>query len=247
MNEARQRVIVIPAHGLGTRLRDVTGGRAKTMMEVAGEPILVRLLRAALAGPAAQAGDVQVVVYAGEADAEVPACAAAHGQGVQVRRREPMGYLNDLMAIARDVGDEFTVLDSDLVAPHAEVASFIAGTACHERASMLFAVSASPPSADPRSIRVMADAEGAMGLGDGSDSKLPRAVGAYHWRPAAVTAGRQFAGEGHGTFHSYMEFLAARREPVAVLPFTAALNVNTPAELELAGKLVRDWRAQGLE
>jgi GTP:adenosylcobinamide-phosphate guanylyltransferase len=244
MNKARQRVIVIPAHGQGTRLRDVTAGRAKTLMEVAGEPILARLLRAA---EAAEADGAHVVVYARPSDADVPACAAAYGTGVQVSRREPMGYLNDLMDIARDVGDEFTVLDCDLVAPHAEVAGFIAGTAQHKRANMLFAVSASPPSADPRSIRVTADSEGAMGLGDGADSQLPRAVGAYHWRPAAVALGRQFAGEGRGTFHAYIEFLAVRREPVAVVPFAFALNVNTSAELDLARRLVQEWRAQGLE
>ncbi len=241
MNEARQRVIVIPAHGEGTRLRDLTAGRAKTLMEVAGEPILARLLRAA------KADGAHVVVYARPSDAEVPACVAAYGRGVQVSRHEPLGYLNDLMDIALDVGDEFTVLDCDLVAPHAEVVGFIAGAAGHERANMQFAVSASPPSADPRSIRVMVGPDGGMELGDGADSRLPRAVGAYHWRPAVVASGRQFAGEGRGTFHGYMEFLAARREPVAVVPFNFALNVNTPAELDLARRLVREWRAEGLE
>jgi GTP:adenosylcobinamide-phosphate guanylyltransferase len=241
MTEARQRVIVIPAHGQGTRLRDVTAGRAKTLMEVAGEPILARLLRAATADGA------HVVVYARPSDAEVPACVAAYGRGVQVSRHEPLGYLNDLMDIALDVGDEFTVLDCDLVAPHAEVAGFIATAGGHERANMQFAVSASPPSADPRSIRVMAGPEGGMELGDGADSRLPRAVGAYHWRPAVVASGRQFVGEGRGSFHGYMEFLAARREPVEVVPFNCALNVNTPAELDLARRLVREWRTEGME
>ena len=241
MNEARQRVIVIPAHGKGTRLREVTAGRAKTLMEVAGEPILARLLRAA------QAGGAHVVAYARPSDADVPACVAAYGRGVHLGRHEPLGYLNDLMDIAGDVGDEFTVLDCDLVAPHAEVAGFIAGVAGRGRANMQFAVSASPPSADPRSIRVMAGPDGGMELGDGADSRLPRAVGAYHWRPAAVASGRQFAGEGRGTFHGYMEFLAARRESVAVIPLTFALNVNTRAELDLARGLVREWRAEGLE
>ena len=233
--------MVIPAHGHGTRLRDVTAGRAKTLVEVAGEPILARLLRAAATASA------RVVVYAKPGDDEVPACVAARDRGARVKRREPTGYLRDLMEITCEVGDEVTVLDCDLVAPHAEVAGFIEQTRRHENANMLFAVSATPPSPDPRSIRVTAGSDGGMALGAGAASHLPRAVGAYHWRPAAVATGRRFAAEGRGAFHDYMEFLAARREPIALVPFSAALNINTPAELDLARRLVGEWRAQGLE
>jgi GTP:adenosylcobinamide-phosphate guanylyltransferase len=241
MSEPRPGVVVIPAHGHGTRLREVTAGRAKTLVEVDGEPILARLLRAATADRA------RVVVYARPGDADVPACVAACGSHAQVKRREPMGYLRDLVDIAEDVGDEFTVVDSDLVAPYADVAYFIESTQRHEGATMLFGVSASPPSTDARSIRVTVGSDGTMGLGDGAASHLPRAVGAYHWRPAAAIAASRFVAEKRGTFHDYMEFLAARREPVALVPFRTALNVNTPAELELARRLVKEWRAQGLE
>src|SRR5437764_3796496 len=177
MSELPPGVVVIPAHGRGTRLRAVTGGRAKTLVEVAGEPILARLLRAAAVDGA------RVVVYARPGDADVPACVAACGQGAEVKRREPMGYLRDLMDITADAGDRFTVLDCDLVAPHAEVAGFLADTRRHERANMLFGVSATPASADPRSIRVLAGDDGATGRGDGAASQLPPAVGAYGWRP----------------------------------------------------------------
>lgn len=238
---SKPHLVVIPAHGRGTRLREVTAGRAKTLVEVAGEAILRRLLRAVAAAAASP------IVYTQPDDAGVEAFVAASGIRVPVRHREPMGYLRDLMEISRDVGEEFTVLDCDLVAPHTELVRFLMQTRLHVGASMLFAVSATPPSPDPRSIRVTTGPGGALELADPAASHLPRAVGAYHWRAAAVAAGRRFANEEHGTFHGYMELLADRREPVGVIPVADALNVNTPAELNMAAELVGEWRTRGLE
>ena len=112
MNEARRRVIVIPAHGEGTRLREVTAGRAKTLMEVAGEPILARLLRAATADGA------HVVVYAhGQLTPRCPPAPAAYGRGVQVSRHEPT-----TVPMARTVPIPGTVA-AEIAAPETEISS----------------------------------------------------------------------------------------------------------------------------
>jgi GTP:adenosylcobinamide-phosphate guanylyltransferase len=233
-------LVLIPAHGLGTRLRDVTGGRAKTLVEVAGQPVLARLLRA-VAGSGRHA-----VVSARPGDADVPACVAACGGCVEVRRREPRGYLRDVMDLSRGLSEELTVLDCDLVAPHAELTGFLAGAPRDTTVSMLFGVSAMPPSADPRSIRVIVDG-GRMGLAEPATSSVPRAVGAYHWRHPAVAAARQFLASEGGSFHQFICHLAARRPPARLVGLSAAVNLNTPADLELAEEFVRQWREHELD
>jgi GTP:adenosylcobinamide-phosphate guanylyltransferase len=246
------QVVVIPAHGLGTRLRDVTGGAPKTLVKVAGEPILTRLLRAAAACRTA-GRPASTVVYTRPGDVEIPAFLTAHGGGARIGRREPRGYLRDIVAISREVGDEFTVLDCDLITPGTELIRFLtdAGRARASPATetMVFGVSAVPPSADPRSIRPVVTG-GLLGLGPGAASHLPRAIGAYHWRPAAVRRACRFVADSArtqapGSFHDYIHRLAAERTIARLITFSSALNVNTHAELELAADSVRAWRASG--
>jgi GTP:adenosylcobinamide-phosphate guanylyltransferase len=251
------QVVVIPAHGRGTRLQDVTGGRPKTLVPVAGEPILGRLLRS-LFRCADGGAAVSTIVYTRQSDTEIPAFLAAHAGGVEVGRREPQGYLRDIVDISQDVGEEFTVIDCDLIAPCAELASFLTqagsaepGSDTWARPAMVFGVSAHPPSADPRSIRPTA-LDGVLGLGPGTASWLPRAIGAYRWSPAAVDRASRFVAESTraqspGTFHDYVRCLADERAPATLIGFSSALNVNTRAELDLAATFVRGWREQGVD
>jgi GTP:adenosylcobinamide-phosphate guanylyltransferase len=245
--------VVIPAHGRGSRIRELTGGQPKTLLEVAGEPILARLLRAAAdsSRPA--------VVYTPELDEAIPAFLAGlrpaadqAGRLVQVerggtaamvglRRREPRGYLTDLMAIAAELGDELTVLDSDMVVPHGELCGFLSRSRADTGAVFLVAQAAEPPSADSRSIRVVTDACGTARLGPGTASGLPRAIGAYHWRPPAVRLAREFLAGSLRSFHEFMTYLVALPLPIETFPFSAGLNVNTQDDLNLAEDYVRAW------
>src|SRR5438552_7611286 len=256
--------VVIPAHGHGTRMRQLTGGIPKTLLEVAGEPILARLLRASAASgrPA--------IVYTQELDDAIPAfladLAATAGTGEQaartgeqaagtgrktggalpagrkdpprimasLRRREPHGYLTDILAITAELGDEITVLDADMVVPHSELSGFLACTRADTDAAFLAAQTADPASHDPRSIRVTAGPCGAACLAPGSASGLPRLIGAYHWRPPAVRAARDFVAGGPRSFHEFMAHLVGLPLRLDTFTFSSALNVNTPDERALA-------------
>jgi hypothetical protein len=239
-----RRTVVIPAHGLGSRLRDVTLGLPKTLIEVGGEPILARLLRAV-----ATLDDVRVLVYAqpGEERFDAFLATAAFGIPVELGRRSPQGYLRDLAHISATAGDEITVLDSDLVVPHDELCAYLHEAAVRPPGEwLLFGVSATPPSADPRSIRPTIGPDGAVRLAPGAAAEVPRSMGAYHWRPAAMADARRFVARGHGSFHDYCEQLERHGRRVGLIEFTAALNVNTRAELDLAEATVRGWRVAGV-
>lgn len=260
--------VVIPAHGRGLRMRQLTSGTPKTLLEVAGEPMLARLLRAAAvcgrlavvytraldeAVPAFLANGLAVVSAGGEAGrcaaAEAGRWTAAAGAGpagppgtmAELRRREPHGYLTDMLAIAAELGDELTVLDSDMVVPHAELCSFLAGTLADNGAAFLVGQAAEPPSSDPRSIRVTMDPHGVRRLAPGNANRLPRTVGAYHWRPRAVRAAREFVADGPRSFHEFMAHLMDLALPTETFTFSAGLNVNTPSDRDLAEEHVRAW------
>jgi hypothetical protein len=232
--------VVIPAHGHGSRMRPVTGGTPKTLIPVGGQPILGRLLAAVR-----QAGR-PAVVYAQPPGQLLEAdLAAIPGPPVQVRYRKPQGYLPDLAAIFAAEGDELTVLDADMAVPHADLCAFLAATRDCD-AGLLAGQSALPPSRDPRSIRLIPDTSGRLQAGAGEDSSLPRTVGAYHWRPPAVAAARAFLSDGPRTFHEFIGWLTAgtRQVRVATFTFSAAVNVNTPAELGIASAEAARWDAR---
>jgi GTP:adenosylcobinamide-phosphate guanylyltransferase len=241
--------VVIPAHGPGTRLTPVTGGVVpKTLVPVAGEPILLRLLRAVRAVEGTRA-----IVYTPPSDRLVAACLESHGvpDPPVLGHRKPQGYLADLVAISEAVGDEFTVLDADLVVRHTELTAFLRAAVSTVDFlvgyDMLVGVSARPPSPDPRSIRVVVAADGTPSLADGAAAHIPRSVGAYHWRPSAVAAAREFVAAGRGTFHQFVADMVAARAIFVLVELGEALNVNTPAELAAAEEHVRSWRRDGRE
>jgi molybdopterin-guanine dinucleotide biosynthesis protein A len=231
--------VVIPAHGHGSRMRPVTGGAPKTLTPVGGQPILGRLLAAVR-----QAGR-PAVVYAQPPGQLIEAyLTTLPGPPVQVRHRRPEGALPDTVAIFAAEGDELTILDADMAVPHADLCAFLAAT-CDTDADLLAGQSAVPPSRDPRSIRLMAGADGRVRVGAGEDSSLPRTVGAYHWRPPVVAAARAFLRDGPRTFHEFIDWLAADRRQVrvATFAFSAAVNVNTPAEHAVAVAEAARWEA----
>jgi hypothetical protein len=221
-------------------MRPVTGGAPKTLTLVGGQPILGRLLAAV------RQAERPAVVYAQPPGQLIEAyLATIPGPPVQVRHRHPEGYLPDMAAVFAREGDELTVLDADMVVPHSDLCAFLAA-ARDADADLLAGQSARPPSRDPRSIRLIPCADGRLAIGAGEDSSLPRTVGAYHWRPAAVAAARAFLRDGPRTFHELIDSLAAgdRQVRVATFAFSAAVNVNTPAERDAADAEAARWRDQ---
>jgi GTP:adenosylcobinamide-phosphate guanylyltransferase len=229
--------VVIPAHGHGSRMRPVTGGTPKTLTPVGGQPILGRLLAAVR-----QAGR-PAVVYAQPPGQLIEAyLATLPGPPVTVRYRHPEGYLTDMAAIFAREGRELTVLDADMVVPHADLCAFLAAARDCE-ADLLAGQSAFPPSRDPRSIRLIPEQDGRLRIGAGVDSNLPRTVGAYHWRPPAAAAVRAFLSDAPRTLHEFIDWLTADRGRVrvATFAFSAAVNVNTPAEHAVADAEAARW------
>jgi hypothetical protein len=232
--------VVIPAHGHGSRMRPVTGGAPKTLTPVGGQPILGRLLAAV------RQASRPAVVYAQPPGQLIEAyLATLPGPPVRIRYRQPEGSLPDMAAIFGREGDELTVLDADMAVPHADLCAFLAATRDCD-ADLLAGQSAFPPSRDPRSIRLIPGEDGRLRTGAGEDSSLPRTAGAYHWRPAAVAAARAFLSDGPRTFHEFIDWLAAdgRQVRVATFAFSAAVNVNTPAEHGIADAEAARWDAR---
>jgi hypothetical protein len=132
-----------------------------------------------------------------------------------------------------------------MVVPHADLCAFLAAARDCD-ADLLAGQSAFPPSRDPRSIRLIPEQDGGLRIGTGTDTTLPRTVGAYHWRPPAAAAVIAFLSDGSRTFHEFIDWLAAARGRirVATFAFSAAVNVNTPAEHAIADAEAARWDDQ---
>jgi molybdopterin-guanine dinucleotide biosynthesis protein A len=230
--------VVIPAHGHGSRMRPVTGGTPKTLSPVAGQPILGRLLAAT-----GEAGR-PAVVYSQQPRLIEAYLATLPDSPASVRHRYPAGYLPDMAAIFGQDGDELTVLDADMVVPHQELHAFLAMTQ-DTAADLLIGQAADPPSRDPRSIRIVSAAGSRFRLGPPEDQTLPCTIGAYHWRPRAVTAVHTFLRNGPRTFHEFIAHLASDGAVrVETFGFSAGINVNTPAERDIAEAEAARWQKQ---
>lgn len=231
--------VIIPAHGHGSRMRPVTGGTPKTLTPIAGQPILGRLLAATR-----EAGRPAVVYAQQPARLIEDYLATLPGSRASARHRYPAGYLPDMAAIFGQDGDELTVLDADMVVPHGELRAFLAMTR-DTAGDLLVGQAADPPSHDPRSIRLVPAANGRFRIGPPEDQALPRTIGAYHWRPRAVAAVRAFLRDRPRTFHEFIAHLADNSQvQVETFRFSAGINVNTPAERDIAEAEAAGWQQQ---
>jgi molybdopterin-guanine dinucleotide biosynthesis protein A len=231
--------VIIPAHGHGSRMRPVTGGAPKTLTPVNGQPILGRLLAATC-----QAGRPAVIYAQKPARRIEEYLAGLPGSQACVRYRYPAGYLPDMAAIFDQDGDELTVLDGDMVVPHGELRAFLA-TTLDTTADLLVGQTADPPFRDPRSIRLVPAAEGRFRIAPPQEQHLPRTIGAYHWRPRAVAAVRAYLRDSPRTFHEFIAHLADNSKVrVETFRFPSGINVNTPAERDIAEAAAARWQQQ---
>lgn len=246
-----EHTVVIPAHGLGSRIRDLTGGRPKTLLEVAGRPLLWRLLFAA-----SQVPHTRVVIYAPEQDEAIAEFLGSLDVGctVELRRMTPQGYIHDMVRISHEVSAPFTVLDSDLVVPLPELKRFIdEAPRCLQDMQLILGVNTKPLMDEPRAIwlRPQETPSGTeyfvITTDVGAPQNLLQAVGAYHWRPSMLRDLEHFASGPSTTFHMFMADLAQRTCKIGGIRFSHALNVNTHAELQAAQAEVLNWRQQGIE
>jgi dTDP-glucose pyrophosphorylase len=103
--------VVILAHGLGSRLAAVARGLHKTTEAVGGRPLLWWLLyeieAAGLTG--------HTVLSLRQDDPAVRPVLASFPWPVEVRFRQPGGYLPDVYRISREYGPRFTVVEADTI------------------------------------------------------------------------------------------------------------------------------------
>jgi hypothetical protein len=59
--------------------------------------------------------------------------------------------------------------------------------------------------------------------------------------PAVTFAAGRFLDSGPRTFHEFIEHIAASHVRVATFTFSAGVNVNTPAERDIAETEIRRW------
>lgn len=230
--------VVIPAHGFGRRMHALTGGDPKTLIEVAGVPILRRLL--------AVIADVgrDAIVLAQPSDELIPSyLASLKFSNVSLLRRNPCGYLNDLAWVFATTNSEVSVVNSDTVLPYDEAFEFLGTFLTKEAADLVVGQSAYPREDRPRAIRFVETRSGSFRLADPQDAHLPRASGVYHWREKAIQAACEFASSGTRTFHEFIPSIQGRIS-VRTFTFSGAVNVNTPEELSLAEIEARRWASR---
>ena len=105
--------LVVPAAGQGTRLHDATGGRPKTLLRVAGEPLLEHVLRVGAALPLRR-----VVVVVSPRGGEVAAWLGARWRHLPVTcvvQEEPRGLTHALSLAEPHVREAVLVLLGDEV------------------------------------------------------------------------------------------------------------------------------------
>jgi GTP:adenosylcobinamide-phosphate guanylyltransferase len=241
---AGEQVVVIPAHGLGTRIRELTGGRPKTLLEVGGQPLLARLLTAV-----SRTAGARAIVYVQPDDTSVAGFleTARFACPVEIRRRAPAGYVHDVLAVSREVGDVLSILDSDLVVPLGELSRFLRqAPSWQPELELVAGVVPAAPVSDGRTIRLADLGEGVAKVIEEGPADL-QFTGAYHWRPLALRRMAETVAAGTASFHAHMAGLARLGHRLGCLPFSVALNVNTAADLAAAQAQVTRWQAEGLE
>lgn len=244
-------IVVIPAHGRGSRIRELTAGHPKTLLEVAGQPILWRLLSAAARVPA-----TLVLIYGPTDDAGIGHFLNKHDFqcNIELRYLAPQGYLKDMLTIGSHIGSRFSVLDADLLAPIPELENFIRQASDWPREKQLVAgITTKPKISDPRVIWLgpvedkLADREFIVLTGTHTQKKEYRLAGAYHWQTHILHIAEHFASSGLNSFHDFMFAAMHHKTLIGGIELSVALNINTQADYEDAQAEVISWVGKGIE
>lgn len=235
---------VVPAAGRGSRLRPLTDDRPKPLVEVAGEPLLSRVLRRLREAGLSEA--VVVVGYRGDLIRE------RYGdefEGLPLRYAEqpsPEGMADALLAARPLVDGQFAVMDGDSV-----VTADAAVERCLERQrdpdvdATTLVEAVSPERAREKAVCRTDDANHVVGVENKPEDPPDPAyvASAFHtFSPAAFDACALLERSPRGEYEladAMGVLVRARRRLVAVEADGWVANVNTPAERDEAERRLR--------
>jgi NDP-sugar pyrophosphorylase family protein len=243
MRNQNNYMVYIPASGRGSRIRELTGDIPKTLLKMGEQTILARLLSAASALP-----NTHVIISTKPEDVHIGNFLRLNHFScyIELRKMEPGGYLSDLVRISKETGyDEFTILNSDLVAPLPDLLRFLDEVRkWPQDVPVIMGIIAEP-------VPYQYNAED-IWLTSKSDSFFtinPTGIrgdfivaNAHHWRPSALREVEDLLSQGPTRFHDYIINLAYQARLVGGIQFSQAHNINTPDLLARAQSDVLEWQ-----
>lgn len=228
---SKKHTLIILANGLGTRMAT---SKPKTLIKLAtNETILGRLLSEANTANSIN----KIYIFVRHKDRELESVLGESALPVEIVVREPEGYFHDLAEAKQELClDEFSVVDSDLVAQTGEIARFL-DIAPKKNAWVAIGVTAFPERPSGRPAWVSLDAQGRI-LELYRDRKLThRTVGIFHWGDIACTIPPKLIPRNASVMAYIAEHLG-EAGGVHGLAFSHTVNVNSKEDIMAANKLV---------
>ncbi|MFW5904997.1 MAG: sugar phosphate nucleotidyltransferase [bacterium] len=234
---------VIPAAGLGTRLRRVSGAGPKGLVDVAGRPLLSHVLdRVSAFDPR------KIVVVIGPTGQEIPLVLGDHWGEVPllyVRQSEPRGLAHALLVAAPVIAGDFVVMHGDVVfEPGADLTPVLRRFRSRRADASVLVQSLGPEEVQRGACRV--DSRGRVL--DATEYPGPEErqwghvlAGLYACTPMVLEACARIE-PSEGGEHELSEALgrlARQGRPVVATELEGdRVNVNTPGDLERAHHLL---------
>ena len=238
---------LIPAAGRGTRLGSLTDDRPKPLVDIAGQPLIGRILE----GIARVGIDEAVIVVGYQRDRLVEALGTQYG-GVSltyVVQKEQLGLAHAHECAADAIDGPFLSINGDNLLPDCALRRMMAlrdemgadVTTLTERVSR--------EEARRTAVLELDEAERVVGLVEKPDDPPSTLVplGGYTLPPAIFEACRQIEPSNRGEYElpDAIEWLVDRGGAIAVEPFEGTrFNINTPDDLAAAESHVEQLHAE---
>ena len=238
-------MVYIPASGHGSRIRELAGNKPKTLLQVGEQTILARLLSAASALP-----DTHVVISVRPEDISIEGYLRSHGFScsIEIKKMAPGGYLADLVRVSKEAGyNEFTVLNSDLVAPLPDLLRFLSGVRqWNQEVPLVMGVTESVSDRyNAEDIWLTPQSNFSFMINPPGMQGSLMVANAHHWRPSGLQEAEYLLSQRPTRFHDYIARLAQQNRLVGGIPFSQAHNVNTADLLARARAEVLAWQRSG--
>jgi len=245
MTDQDTYMVYIPASGHGSRIRELAGNKPKTLLQVGEQTILARLLFAASALP-----NTQVVISVRPEDMFIERYLQSHdfSCAIEIKKMAPGGYLADLVRVGKETGyNEFTVLNSDLVAPLPDLLRFLGGVRrwVQEVPLVIGVTEPTPDQYNAEDIWLTPQSDVSFTVNPPGMQGDLMIANAHHWRPSGLQEAEYLLSQRPTRFHDYIARLAQQNRLVGGIPLSQAYNVNTADLLARAQAEVIAWQRSG--